>query len=44
MTVIHIEKDGRDQTARIVSLDPPMYDSSVMALYTAITAKGKKAE
>lgn len=42
MTMIHIEKDGRDQTAHIVSLDLPMYDSSVMTLYMAIAAKGKR--
>lgn len=30
MTMIHIERDGKDQTAHIVSLDLLMDDSSVM--------------
>lgn len=30
MTMIHVGKGGRDPTARIVSLDLLLYDSSVM--------------
>lgn len=30
MTMIHIEEDGKDQTAHIVSLDLGVEDSSVM--------------
>lgn len=30
MTMIHIEKDGKDQTVHIVSLDLLMHDSFVM--------------
>ena len=43
MTMIHIEKDGKDQTAHIVSLDLPMDDSSVMT-FTWHSSQGKKAE
>lgn len=41
--MIHIEKDGKDQTAHIMSLDLRMDDSSMMT-FTWRSSQGKKAE
>lgn len=44
MTMIRIEKDGKDQTAHIVSLDLLMYDSFVTTFTWPYSNQGKKAE
>lgn len=41
MTMIHIGKDGKDQTAHIVSLDLLMYDSLVMTRTWPVQPKEK---
>lgn len=41
MTMTHIRKDKKHQTAHTAFLDLPMDDSSVVALSMALAAKGK---